>query len=233
MRSPTLSQNTSSSIPKRAVFCDFDGTITTEETFVGMLKEFAPQLSAQLMPEMYALRLTLREGVRRLLESIPSTKYPEIIEYAKNKSISPGFEEFLDFLDTHDVSFILVSGGVRCIVETVLGPLTQRMTAVYAVDLDTTGEFMRVHSAFEEDTELVSKVKVMLQHPAQEQIAIGDSVTDLKMALAAPLVFARVNEASPQENRLIQYLDEHNKPYIPWNDFFEVREKLSQHWSKL
>lgn len=239
MRSPTLSQNTSSSIPnqnpllvrgeseipKRAVFCDFDGTITTEETFVGMLKEFSPQLSAQLMPEMYAFRLTLREGVRRLLESIPSAKYPEIIAYAKTKSIRPGFEELLDFLDAHDVSFILVSGGVRCIVETVLGPLTQRMAGIYAVDLDTTGEFMRVYSQFEEDTELVSKVKVMLQHPAEEQIAIGDSVTDLKMALSAPVVFAR--------DRLIQYLDEQQKPYISWNNFFEVREKLSQRWEKL
>ncbi len=190
-----------------------------------MLKEFAPQLSAQLMPEMYAFRLTLREGVRRLLESIPSAKYPEIIAYAKTKSIRPGFEELLDFLDTHEVPFILVSGGVRCIVETVLGPLTQRMAGIYAVDLDTTGEFMSVHSKFEEDTELVSKVKVMLQHPAQEQIAIGDSVTDLKMALWVPVVFAR--------DRLIQYLDEQQKPYVPWNDFFDVREKLSQRWEKL
>jgi 2-hydroxy-3-keto-5-methylthiopentenyl-1-phosphate phosphatase len=225
VRSPTLSQNTSSSIPQRAVFCDFDGTITTEETFVGMLKEFAPQLSAQLMPEMYALRLTLREGVRQLLESIPSARYPEIVEYAKTRSIRPGFAELLDFLDTHQVPFILVSGGVRCIVETVLGPLTKRMAAIYAVDLDTRGELMCVHSPFEEGTELVSKVKVMLQHPAEEQIAIGDSVTDLNMALHAPVVFAR--------DRLIQYLDENQKPYIAWNDFFDVQKQLSQRWSKL
>ena len=26
---------------RRIVFCDFDGTITAEETFVGMLKQFA------------------------------------------------------------------------------------------------------------------------------------------------------------------------------------------------
>jgi 2-hydroxy-3-keto-5-methylthiopentenyl-1-phosphate phosphatase len=35
---------------KRIVFCDFDGTITIDETFVAMLKRFAPNVSAQILP---------------------------------------------------------------------------------------------------------------------------------------------------------------------------------------
>lgn len=194
-----------------------------------MLKEFAPQLSEQLMPQMYARQLTLREGVRQLLESIPSARYPEILEYAHTQSIRPGLVELLDFLDAHGISFIVVSGGVRGMVETVLSQvskgtssLVDRVAAIYAVDIDTTGDFLRVVSEFEGDTELVSKVQVMEQHPAEEQIVIGDSVTDLNMALYAPVVFAR--------DRLIQYLDEHNKSYIPWNDFFDIRTQLSGRW---
>ena len=211
------------------MFCDFDGTITAEETFVGMLKQFTPELSNQLMPEMYARRLTLREGVRQLLESIPSVRYSEILDYAKPKLIRPGLVELLDFLDAEGVPFVVVSGGLRGMVETVLNQastgipsLLERVAAIYAVDVDTTGEFLQVQSEFEGGTELVSKVKVMAQHPAEEQIAIGDSVTDLEMSLYAPVVFAR--------DRLIQYLDEHNRPYIPWNDFFDIGEQLSQWW---
>jgi 2-hydroxy-3-keto-5-methylthiopentenyl-1-phosphate phosphatase len=210
-------------IMKRVVFCDFDGTITAEETFVGMLKTFAPELSAQLMPEMYAMRLTLRAGVRQLLESISSTNYPEILEYARPKPIRPGFAELLDFLDQENVPLVVVSGGLRGMVETVLGSFVERVAAIYAVDVDTNGDLLRVHSEFEEDTELVAKVRVMAQYPADEQIAVGDSVTDLNMALAAPVVFAR--------DRLAQYLEERHKPYIPWNDFFDVRDRLSQHWA--
>ena len=221
---------------KRVVFCDFDGTITAEETFVGMLKTYAPALSEQLMPQMYARRLTLREGVRQLLESIPSASYPEILDYAKPKSIRPGLVELLDFLDAEGVPFIVVSGGVRGMVETVLSQvsttgetpvsttksLLERVAAIYAVDLDTKGEFLRVNSQFEEGTELVAKVQVMARHPAEEQIAIGDSVTDLKMALHAPVVFAR--------DRLVQYMEEYNKPYIYWNNFLDIKEHLSQRW---
>jgi 2-hydroxy-3-keto-5-methylthiopentenyl-1-phosphate phosphatase len=239
--SPSI-QTATSTIPnqhKRVVFCDFDGTITAEETFVGMLKTFAPELSEQLMPEMYARRLTLREGVRQLLESIPSACYPQILEYAKSKAIRPGLVELLDFLDTEGVPFVVVSGGVRGMVEMVLSQastrseasvspnksLLERVAAIYAVDLDTTGEFLRVNSAFEEGTEMVAKVQVMARYPAVEQIAIGDSVTDLKMALHAPIVFAR--------DRLIQYMEEHNKPYMHWNDFFDIREQLQRRWRNM
>lgn len=204
------------------VFCDFDGTITAEETFVAMLKEFAPEMAGEIMPLLYRQEMTLREGVRTMLESIPSRCYPEIIEFSRTKKIRPGFVEFLDFLRTQEVPFILVSGGVRVMVETVLGELSQKIDGMYAVDLDFSEEYFQVNSEFEADQELVAKVKVMERYPNLEKIAIGDSITDLNMALAAPIVFAR--------DRLAKYLEDYQKPYIQWTDFFEIRDYLSQHW---
>ncbi len=64
---------------RRIVFCDFDGTITAVETFVAMFKVFAPEVSSQLLPQMYDRKLTLRQGVRRILKSIPSIKNPTFL----------------------------------------------------------------------------------------------------------------------------------------------------------
>jgi len=208
---------------KRVVFCDFDGTITVEETFVAMLKHFAPELSSQLMPEMYARRLSLRSGVRQLLESIPSECYGEIVEFSRGKLMRPGLVELLDFLDDRKVDFAIVSGGLRVMVETVMGDLVNRASVIYAVDVDASGPRLQVNSEFEGDTELVSKVRVMDQHPADEQVAIGDSLTDFNMALQASSVFAR--------DRLAEYLDEQQKPYTKWDNFFDVLESLSQKWN--
>ena len=207
---------------KRIVFCDFDGTITVEETFVAMLKHFAPELSSQLMPEIYARRLSLRSGVRQLLESIPSERYGEIVEFSRGQLMRPGLVELLDFLDSQSVDFVIVSGGLRIMVEAVMGDLVHRAIALYAVELDATGPRLQVNSEFEGDTELVSKVRVMAQHPAQEQVAIGDSLTDFNMALQASSVFAR--------DRLAEYLDEQQKPYTKWDNFFDVLENLSHKW---
>ena len=226
MRSTMTDDQKKSTIPnnqKRVVFCDFDGTITVEETFVAMLKHFAPELSSELMPEMYARRLSLRSGVRQLLESIPSECYGEIIEFSRQKLMRSGLVELLDFLDAQGVHFVIVSGGLRIMVETVMGDLVDRASAIYAVDVNATGPRLQVNSEFEGGTELVSKVRVMEQYAAQEQVAIGDSITDFNMALQASSVFAR--------DRLAEYLDEQQKPYTKWDNFFDVLENLSKKWN--
>lgn len=211
---------------KRVVFCDFDGTITAIETFAGMLKEFAPDLSAKLMPKMYDRTLTLRDGVRQLLESIPSARYSEIIAYAADKPIRPGLKALLDFLDTQNVPFVVISGGVQGMVKEVLSRenLLERVAAISAVEINTNSKYLQVRSPYEGETELVAKVEVMAHYPARETIAIGDSVTDINMALKADLVFAR--------DRLVDYMKSANKPYIEWNDFFDIRDRLVQRWNR-
>ncbi len=205
------------------VFSDFDGTITLHDTFVDLLKHFSPPgLAEELMSQMYAQTLTLREGVTRLLESIPSDQYLNIIEFSKPHPIRSGFPEFLDFLESRNIPCVVVSGGVRVMVETVLADLKPRLAGLHAVDLDLSGECFKVIPTYAGETELVAKVNVMAKYDFDQSIAIGDSITDFNMAMAADLVFAR--------DRLAKYLDQQGKAYVPWNDFFEIRNYLEQHW---
>ncbi len=145
-----------------------------------------------------------------------------IVEFSRPQPIRPGLVELIDFLDSQTIPFVVVSGGIRLMVETVLGTLINRVAGIYAVDIDASGHHWKVQSEFEAGSELIAKVKVMDLYPTDEQIAIGDSVTDFNMALTAPIVFAR--------DRLAKYLDEQGKTYIPWQDFFEVRDYLAQYW---
>jgi 2-hydroxy-3-keto-5-methylthiopentenyl-1-phosphate phosphatase len=127
-------------------------------------------------------------------------------------------------LTEHNVPFVLVSGGIRIVVETVIGDLAQQMAGIYAVDIDSSGPMLKPITPYEEGNELVAKVKVMGEHPCQQAIAIGDSITDLNMALHAPIVFAR--------DRLALYLDESEKAYIPWQDFHDIRTYLERAWAE-
>ncbi|NDJ18492.1 HAD-IB family phosphatase [Myxacorys almedinensis] len=204
---------------QRVVFCDFDGTITIEETFVATLKRFTPDLATQLLPEISAKRVTLREGVRRLLESIPSERYPDMIESIQQQPIHSGLPEFLDFLEDQKIPFVIISGGLRDMVESVVQPFLPQIAAIHAVEVETRDEYLQPHSAWESDTELVAKARIMTKYQADEAIAIGDSITDLNLALAAPIVFARPP--------LSRYLDEHHKPYHLWNDFTDVQRQLA------
>jgi 2-hydroxy-3-keto-5-methylthiopentenyl-1-phosphate phosphatase len=208
---------------ERIVFSDFDGTITAQETFVAVLKHFAPELSAELIPQMYALKITLRQGVRRILESIPSAAYPEIIQWVATQPQRPGLPEFLTFLQNQQAPFIVITGGLQAMVEAALASLSSQIYAIYGVQVNTDTEFFQIASPAEGETELISKVDLMNRHPAQETVVIGDSVTDLNMALAGDVVFAR--------DRLAQYLDERNMAYQPWTDFHDIQQALSKRWS--
>ena len=92
------------------VFCDFDGTIADEEAFVAVLYHFAPKLAAELVPGMQQRRITLREGVPPILESIPSARYPEILEFMKGRKIRAGFGDLLDFLEKEGVPLVIGVG---------------------------------------------------------------------------------------------------------------------------
>lgn len=209
---------------ERIVFCDFDGTITAQETFVAVLKRFTPDLAAELIPKMYALELTLREGVLQLLESMPSSVYGEILDFAASQPLRSGLPEFLDFLQAQAVPFVVITGGLKAMVEAAIPALLPKIQAVHGVEIDTQGACFKVHSPALGDSELVSKVEMMQCYPAQQTIIIGDSVTDLKMALAGDVVFAR--------DRLAQYLSDRNVPHHTWNDFYDVQEILAKLWQQ-
>ena len=205
---------------KRIVFCDFDGTITVEETFVAMITRFAPEVSARVLPEIYAKRVTLRQGVRQMLESIPSSSYSEIVEFTRAQPIRAGFVEFLDFLETEQIPIVIISGGLHCMVKSVLEPYMDKIAAIHAIDLNTSGTYLQVNSRYEGGTEMVAKAEIMANYDADETIAIGDSITDWNMALVASIIFARPP--------LTDYLDEHQKPYLRWNDFIDIRDALNR-----
>lgn len=210
--------------PSRVVFCDFDGTITSRDTFVSMLEEFAPEIAKKLLPAIFRREITLKQGIHQTFGSISAIHYPEIIEYMAHQPIRPGLLKFLEFLARVKVPFVIVSGGLTDMVSAVLKrqQLIDYVAAIYAGEVDTTGKFLRAYSTIESDSEFVAKARAMAKYPAVEKIAIGDSVTDINMALSADLVFAR--------DRLIQYLDTENKPYIQWENFYDIQNYLANHW---
>ena len=205
------------------VFCDFDGTITAVETFVGVLKQFSPVLANELIPKILAKEITLRQGVRQIVEAIPSSVYPhELLSFVQDKPIRPGLSSLIDYLDSRQIPFVVISGGLRCLVEAVLKRenLYDRCAKIYAVDIDQTGERLKVISEWKSGSELVAKVDIIKRECRNREkvIMIGDSITDLNASKFADLVFAR--------DGLCDYLKEENVEFIEWKDFEDIKTKL-------
>lgn len=206
----------------RIVFCDFDGTITDRETLMALFMHLLPDEAKRYGQAMFDRRMTLRQGVGGLIRELPSSRYDEIAEFSRTCGIRPGFTDFLDFLEEKGVPFVLLSGGLRVMVETILGDLIHRCHRVFALDLDRSGEYLEPVSDFVSDTELMEKSRVMAQFDYEEAVAVGDGITDIGMARTADRVFAR--------KRLAGYLKGENLPLTVWETFPEIVSALSGHW---
>ena len=172
----------------KTIFCDFDGTISAGETFVKVLKTYTPELAAELIPRIHSFEVTLREGVTRMLESIPSERWEEVVRCADDVPLREGFAELAHWARDHGVPLVVVSGGLDAMVRRKLADLVDVVTAVHAVRIDPSGSHLRVVSPFADEVELVAKVDVMAQYPASDRIAIGDSTTDVRMDQVAEVV---------------------------------------------
>lgn len=206
----------------RIVFCDFDGTITTEDAFVHVCTHFAPEKAELFLEKVLEGSITLSEGIRMIVESIHSSQYPKMLDYVNNSIIRPGLNELIDYLDEKNVPLIVVSGGLKGLVSRQLGSIEERVKALYAADVEVDSNYLKVTSEFEDGPELVNKTQVMHQYDYKEAVAIGDGITDHNMALEASVVFAR--------KHLADYLDKKKHPFHSWEDFHDVLRELRSLW---
>ncbi len=213
-----------SHVGKPFVFCDFDGTITSRESLQAVFEHFVPDKWKDMKQKLASGDVTLRRGVREMLESIPSGRYREVLSFVGSIPLRPGFEEFLDFLEYCGIPFVIVSGGVRAMVDAGLGPLNRRVHRVFAADVDDSGPYLKVHSKFEGGTELVAKAEGMNLFDAEPRIVIGDGMTDYNMARNGDMVFAR--------GRLARYLEKAGIGWIRWEDFTDIEKELKQRLGK-
>ena len=202
------------------VFSDFDGTVTAIETFNAVLELFTPEAYGRIIPRIYNGEMTIKDGVRALVESIPSSRYPEMLAFVAAQPLRPGLPELLDYLDGRGIPLVIVSGGLRGLVEAGLGPLTARVRGIYAPEAASDRPNLRLVSEYEGETEILAKVEVMNLYGQAGKIAIGDGITDLNMAGEADIVFAR--------DYLADHLKRENRFFEPWDDFRDVLRRLME-----
>jgi 2-hydroxy-3-keto-5-methylthiopentenyl-1-phosphate phosphatase len=202
-----------------AVFSDFDGTITLNETLAKTFLHFVPDLAPEILRGVSHRRVTLRQALQRLVSAIPSRVAPEILALTGDEPLRPGFGELLEFLAACGTPFVVVSSGLRFYIEAKLAPWRDRIHAVHALDVDLSGEYMRPLIEHDHPSEAVPKRRIMEQYPARRRIAIGDSYSDFEMAAAADVVFAR--------DRLLKELKGSSR-VLAFEDFFDVRAALQR-----
>lgn len=212
---------------KPIIICDFDGTITNNDNIIAIMKKFAPPEWNVLKDDVLSQRISVREGVGKMFQLIPSELKYDMIQYLLfTAHLRDGFREFVQFTEEEEIPLYIVSGGIDFFVHPLLNGLVDR-SRVYCNEGDFSGETIEILWPNTCDAQcsndcgcckpsLIRK----LADPGQEVIVIGDSVTDLEASKLADFVFAR--------DFLLEKCRSMNLLHQEFTTFFDVIEGLKE-----
>ncbi|MEF3301744.1 2-hydroxy-3-keto-5-methylthiopentenyl-1-phosphate phosphatase [Paenibacillus sp. GYB003] len=208
------------------IFCDFDGTITESDNIVAIMKHFDPPGWEPLVEQVVTNKISIREGVGRMFELLPSSSKEEVAQFVfGTANIRPGFPELLQFCRERDIEFLVTSGGIDFFLLPLLAPFPIDPGRIYCNASDFSGERIRIVWPHRCDEHCANdcgmcKTTIIRRYPQTDyfRILIGDSVTDFAGAQLADLVFAR--------SHLIAKCEQLGLPFVPFETFLDVVRHL-------
>ena len=103
----------------KIILCDFDGTITLEDSSVKILEQFVEEDWEQYDSLLENGKISLHECMQIQFGMIKAEK-SSIVESLNHISLREGFKEFVQFCTSQRIPLIVVSAGLDFVIETVL-----------------------------------------------------------------------------------------------------------------
>ena len=210
---------------KTVVFCDFDGTITVEDTLDTVFDHFAPSDWRRIGAAVRA-----RGGTRA---SIPAevalcqASREDFERVVREKiTVRPGFRQLLEFCRERGWEFVILSEGFALHIETVLKREGLAGLHYYSNDLVFSEEGIGVTQPHANPNCLLCgncKTAHIQRYQAQgyRTIYIGDGITDYCPARQADFVLAK--------RALAEYCKREAIDFVPFSDFHDVVRVLRQY----
>ncbi|BGP48041.1 hypothetical protein JCM10450v2_003913 [Rhodotorula kratochvilovae] len=218
------------------IFSDFDGTITTKDSNDTATDELGFGLARRR--ELNVEILNGQKSFRRMLASVWTAgyKFDAVKEFlVKNITLDTGFKACFDWCKANNVPLVIVSSGMKPIIEAILANLIGAEDAakidIIANDVEIAADgswkivYRHPESHFGHDKSRATAPYRDLPHKPT-LFFCGDGVSDLSAAKAADLLFVKVIEG--HTNDLAVHCDREKIPYVAFDNFEQVRDVVAR-----
>jgi 2,3-diketo-5-methylthio-1-phosphopentane phosphatase len=211
------------------LFCDFDGTVSTEDIGAQFFQTFAGSKSDKFKEELLQDKLTVQNWLVQLCEAIPSISQKEFNAFVDQFSVDPYFKNFMKFAEEKGLTLMIVSDGLDAYIERVLANADLSRTQFFAnhaefIGLDGKQKLAISFPYTDAECDLCGNCKRnhMLTYSADEDIIIyvGDGYSDRCPARYADFVFAK--------GQLIKYCQQQNITFFEFRHFGDVQTRVEE-----
>ncbi len=216
----------SGAVERLSIACDFDGTITLNDTLHLIVEAFgAPGVWAAIEPRLLSGRISLEQAMQEQFAQVRATPEQVHALVIAQAGLRPGFREFVAWTRERGHRLVVLSSGFRGIIDRLLDHwgFTDLEVTSHEARFSATGCELVWSDRGEPCPECGRHCKrhdmrrTGLSHPV---VYIGDGVSDRCAAQTADLIFARTD--------LARHLTEEGVAHVPFEDFDQVRRRLEQ-----
>jgi len=203
---------------KTLVQCDFDGTVTEEDTSFFLLDAFAQGDWRRLLREYKEHRISVGEFNTKAFAMVKADK-PTLLGALKGKiKVRAGFHELVNYCRRRGLRLVIVSNGLDFYIEATLKDLELESIEVHAAQASFHPEGMKVQYLGPDGERLEDGVKEAYTKSflklGYRVIYVGNGDSDFAPAKYAHHVFAT--------GELLVYCRENNLNYKPFDNFVDV-----------
>jgi 2-hydroxy-3-keto-5-methylthiopentenyl-1-phosphate phosphatase len=206
------------------VQCDFDGTVTEEDTSFFLLDAFAQGDWRRLLREYKEHKISVGEFNTKAFAMVKADK-PTLLGALKGEvKVRAGLHELVNYCLGKGFRLVIVSNGLDFYIKAVLKDLGLENIEVHAAQASFHTEGMKVHYAGPEGKGLNDGFKEAYTKSflklGYRVIYVGNGDSDVAPAKYAHHVFAT--------GELLAYCRENNLNYKPFENFIDVARDLKQ-----
>lgn len=234
MAPPTLYSMATS--PKYIFFTDFDGTITQSDSNdfmtdnLGMGVEKRKELNRAVLDG----EMTFRDSFREMLNSV-NLPFDECLKRSvEHVKLDPYFKQFYDYATANNIPVVILSGGMKPIIEALLKHLigehdirivSNLVGSRDGADIYTDGVRWEIvfHDASDFGHDKSLEIRPYAALPEGERPTLfyaGDGVSDLSAAKETDLLFAK------KGHDLVKYCVKQNVPFTVFEDWSTILDTV-------
>lgn len=202
------------------IVCDFDGTITTEDTLDLLVQRFAPGVWETMEKGLLSGELTLTQAMEEEFRQVRVTER-EVVEYVLGRvQMRGGFGEFVQWASAHHHELVVVSSGIRTLIDPILAAAGVPYLHTHAGDALFTREgallaFPPSPVGCSDDCGHCKRETIRAHAPFPGPLVyVGDGFSDFCPSREADIVFAR--------DALATHLEGEGIRFHRFEDFHEV-----------
>ena len=203
-----------------AVLCDFDGTITLNDTFAHILKKYAHGDWQQYDRQYECGELTLQDVVKKQGLMIRTPEMVLIAEMERVTGFRPNFDKLITYCRTSKIPLTIVSAGLDFVINDLLRMKGwNHLVKLYAAKAETSPEGIRLTFPRLRDktsSDLKDDTVRFHQSKGRRVAYVGDGLWDLPALKLAEYRFA------VKGSRLAGLCRQQNIPAREISDFQEV-----------